>query len=279
MLHVPSNEFGLVIHSTADGTRPVAGMGASVTPATNAYGSYVTLIAGASLTDDAYEIEICVNNVGISTVARDCVVSLGLDASGGTSFTSIADLVCGPAVQHNGLGGGTWYRFPLFIKAGTSIGVAGAVNSANLTAFSVFCRVKCRPSRPEMLKVGTIIDQFGVTLASCSGTAITEGTTSDGTWVSLGTLSHAYFFWEFGYGCQNATMVGEVAYVDLGIGDGTNNKIVIANAPIITNASEQLSKASPFAFGRGAPGDGVYARSQGSGALTGTSVAAYGVRG
>ena len=280
MLHTVANEFGLVIHSTADGTRPATAMGTAVTPAQNAYGAYATLIAGASLTDDALEIEICVNTVGISTVARDCVVSLGIDPTGGTTFTSLADLVCGPAAGHIVLSGGTWYRFPLFIKAGTSIGVAAAVNSTNLTAINVFCRVKCRPSRPEALKVGQYIDQFGVTLASSAGTAVTEGGAADGAWVHLGAnLTRPCWYWEFGFGCNNATMSGGTSYVDLGIGDGTNNKIAISNAPVIVSGSEQIGKAFAGGFGGGAVGDGVYARSQGNTGNAGVSIAAYGVGG
>lgn len=280
MLVVPANEWGLIIHSTADGTRPTSATGASVTPAQNAYGAYTTLIAGASLTDDCYEIELCINDVGVGSAARDCVVSLGTDPSGGTSFTSLADLVCGPATFHTTLSGGTWYRFPLFIKAGTSIGVAAAVNSATLTAINVFCRVKCRPSRPEAIKVGTFISQFGVTLATSSGTAITEGTTTDGAWTQLGAaLTKPCWYWEFGYGCNNATMNAGIAYVDLGIGDGVNFKIAISNAPIMTSASEQVSKAFAGAYARAAVGDGVYARSQSSTSNAGVSIAAYGVGG
>ncbi len=282
VLHVPSNEFGLIIHSTADGTQPAAGMGAAVTPGNNAYGAYVSLIRGASLTDDCYELEICINNVGISATARDCVVSLALDPTGGTSFTvSLADLVAGPAVPHTALGGGTWYRFPIFIKAGTSIGVAGAVNSATLTAFNVFCRAKCRPSRPDAIKVGTYIDQFGVTLAASAGTGITEGTVSDGTFVQLGAaLTRPCWYWEFGYGNNNTNVAQGAIYVDIAIGASTSvNKVAIANAFVLKNGTEQFTKNPSGAYARGAAGDLVFGRAQASAANTGSSIAAYGVGG
>lgn len=280
LLHRAPNTFGLVIHSTADGTRPAAATGAAVTPAQNAYGTYVSLIAGASLTYDAYEIEICVNNVGISTVARDCVVSLGIDAAGGTSFTSVVDLVCGPAAPANVGGGGTFYRFPYFIKAGTSIGVAAAVNSANLTAINAYCRVKCQPSRPDSLLVGTFIDSFGVALASSSGTAVTEGGVSEGAYVQLGSaLTRPCWYWEFGYGTNNAAMAGNAIDVDIAVGSVGAQNIVIPNARVTTLSAEQLSKSYAGVYCTAAIGDLVYGRSQSSGSNTGASIAAYGVGG
>src|SRR5262249_15219377 len=149
----------------------------------NAYGSYATLISGASLTDDVYEITININSVGISAAARDCLVSIGIDPAGGTSFTNLVDLVCGPAVTYSEasttlLGGGVSFTFPFFIKAGTSIGAAAAVNSATLTAINVWVQCKCRPSRPDLVWAGTYIDEFGVSTGTSAGTAITPGTAS-----------------------------------------------------------------------------------------------------
>lgn len=262
------NEFGLTLYSTADGTRPAAAFGVAVTPGNNAYGSYATLISGASLTDDVYEIWICVNNAGIAASARDCVVSIGLDPAGGTSFTSIVDLVCGPAAPYQETstqlaGGGVTFLFPLFIKAGTSIGAAAAVNSATLNAISVCCQCKARPSRPDLLWVGTHIDQFGVTLASSNGTAITPGTTSEGTYLLLGTLAKSCGYLEFGYGVNSATMTNNAINVDIAIGDGTNFKNVVCNAPVVTNSAEEIMKRADFrGYCNGAVGDKIYARAQ-----------------
>ena len=280
MLWTPSNTWGLIIQSVADGTRPSATTGAAVTPAQNAYGSYATLLSGAQVTDDVYEWEVCINSVGISATARDCVVSIGFDPSGGTSFSGFVDLVCGPASSHNLLAGGTWYCFPVFVKAGTSIGAAASVNSSNLANISVFIRCKCQPSHPEALKVGSYIDSFGVALATSNGTAVTEGGASEGTWVQLGSaLTRPCWYWEFGYGTNNATMSAQVGYVDIGIGDAVNKRIAIANAPFFTSGSEQLSKADAGTYAKAAIGDIVYGRSQSSGGNTGASITAYGVGG
>jgi hypothetical protein len=276
------NTFGLILHSNADGTRPAATMGTAVTPGTNAYGSYATLLAGASVTDDVYEIEICVNNVGISTQARDAVVSIGLDPSGGTSFTSIVDLVSGPANSYSLAGSGSFFRFPLFIAAGTSIGAAAAVNSSTLTAVGVFCRLKCRPSRPDGLLVGQYIDQFGVTLASSAGTAITTGTTTEGAWTQLGAaLTRPCWFWELGFGLNNATMSSNNLDVDVHLGDAINKNPIIANHPIGVTSAEVINKPWAGTYGKGSVGDIVYARVQqgANAALSGMSMAVYGVGG
>lgn len=273
------NTFGLIIHSTADGTRPVTAMGASVTPAQNAYGSYAQLIAGASLTDDCYELEINVNTVGISTTARDAVVSIGLDPAGGTSYTSIVDLVAGqPGGYVGSTGGGATWRIPIRIAAGTSIAAAAAVNSATLTAINVHVRAYCKPSAPERLFAGSYIDQFGVTLASSAGTAITEGTTSEGAWTAISsTLTRPLHYLTFGYGQNQATLSGFVS-IDIGVGDASNKNVVISNAWVVCSTTEQTTKPPWGANCRAAIGDILYARAQSSAAAnSGATVAIYGV--
>lgn len=271
----PNQGFGLVLSNPADGVRAVINNGVSVTPAQNAYGSYVQLFSGAAVTDDVYEIWITINNVAVSTVARDCVVSVGLDAAGGTSYTSLVDLIGGPAAGYTTLFG-TTYRFPLFIKAGTSIAVAGAINSATLTAFNVMCRLYCRPEDPSSLYVGTYIDQYGVTIGSSAGTGITEGAASEGTYVALGTLTRPCSWIDFGLGVNNNNMTASFPEVDIAIGDGSNKRVVIPNAPTITLTSEQIAKPPAGRHCKGSTNDIIYGRAQSSGSgNTGTSLAAY----
>lgn len=278
----PSNTFGLSIFSTADGTRPTsASFGTSVTPVQNAYGSYAQLISGANLTDDCYELVICVNNVGISTVSRDCVVSIGLDPAGGTSYTSLVDLVVGPASNMGAVvgSGGVWFKFPIFIAAGTSIGAAGAVSSTDVTSFGVCCVARCRPSHPENIIIGKFIDQYGVTLASSSGTAITEGTTSEGAYVALSSaLTRPIVHLSFGRGHANGTMSSGLNVIDIAIGDASNKLVIISNAPVLTSSSEFQTKMPSGEPCDGAIGVIVYGRAQTStNAPSGVSLAAYGV--
>lgn len=280
MLSTPVNEFGLTISSIA-GAQPTATIGTAVTPAQNTYGSYATLLSGASVTDDAWRFRLCVHTVGISANSRPGVIALGVDPAGGTSFTKVVDLLVGPASPYGADQNGYWFEFPFFIKAGSSIGVAASVGSANLTAIRAFIELKCRPTHPELIRAGSYIDSFGVTLASSTGTAITPGTSSKGAWTQMGSnLTKAYWFWDFGYAVANATMTTQTLHIDLGVGDGTNMKTIISNAPLITTASEGAGRKPCGEYGWGASGDGVYLRVQsGSTPDTGQSAAAYAVGG
>jgi hypothetical protein len=282
------NEFSLVIDSFgADGTRPVAAAGVSVTPGNNAYGGYVSLIAGASVTDDAYGILINVNSIGANTFARDTLVTIGLDSSGGSSFTDwITDLIVSCAAPYAGstFSIGVEYYFPLLVKAGASIGIKGTQNNAAPAAFNSFVRLFCQPSRPDLLKVGSGVRTYGSTPASSSGTALTQGTTSDGAYVDVGTIAAGDnpWFWQVGLGVNNAAIgASAISYVDMAIGQAGAKRNVIRNQRVGFNSNEQLIMSTPIdGYGVGAAGEHVYVRAQHSAAaVTGVSGVAYGVVG
>ena len=60
MLSTQPNEWGLVISSVADGTRPAAAWGTSITPGNNTYGSYVQVLTATS--DETYLMRIAFNS-------------------------------------------------------------------------------------------------------------------------------------------------------------------------------------------------------------------------
>lgn len=277
------NEFTLEISSVADGTRPAAAWGTSVTPGNNTYGSYAQLLAGASVTDECQEIEIEVGTVGINTAARDGIVTIGFDRAGGSSYTDeIVDLLAGPAGGHfaSGLNNSVFFRFPLRVPAGCSVGAKASVNSATVTAIRVACVLRGRPTHPELIFVGQKVTTFGSTPASSSGTVIVPGTAAEGTWTPVGAaLTEVIRYWEFGYGVNSATMTANCIAVDVALGDVSNKRNVITNGLVFTQATEGLQK---FAAGRhavGAIGDLVYARAQigPNAADTNNSIAIYGV--
>lgn len=275
-----TNEWGLII-SSVDGTRPASAMGAAITPVQNATnGAYQTLLAGASVTSDVYAIEICVNNVGISAAARDCLATLGFDPAGGTSFTDFVDLLCGSAAPYASLGNttgiGHHYRFPLWIKAGTTIGMRASVNSADVTAINAFVRVYCKPSAPELIWCGQKIEQLGVTTASSTGTAVTPGTTSEGSWTSIGTTTRNHRFYEFGFGANDAAQSANVVHVDVSVGDASNKKVIVIDHPVMTLTSEYTNKPACPTPANSKSGDVVYVRMQvGPGAADTVSAAVY----
>jgi hypothetical protein len=284
MLVTQVNEWGSIISSVADGTRPASAMGTSITPGNNTYGSYTQLLAGASLTDDAYGILINVNSNNVSAAARDTLMTIGFDAAGGSSYTDfITDLICSNATVYTQSAGGIWYYFPIFIKAGTSIAAKASVNNATVGTLNAFVRLYCKPSCPEAVKVGSYVTTFGATTASSSGTAITPGTASEGAWTQIGSaLTKPHWYWQVGFGANDAAMVANVYDVDVGVGDASNKKVLISNLPVITSAIESCTWFQPAqCSGFGATGDIVYARAQvgPSAADSSLSVAVYAVGG
>jgi hypothetical protein len=281
------NQFALTLSSVAIGTQPVAAQGTAVTPGNLSYGSFVQVMAAIS--DDSWEVEININTVGISAAARDCLVTIGWDPAGGTNYgvtarTTIADLLGSCASAYfggaNGFGGGVNYKFPLRIPAGSTIAAKAMVNSATLTAINVTCKLRCRPTHPEVTWVGSYVDTYGATLASASGTSITPGTTSRSAFVSIGALTATYYWFEFGLGCNNATMSNLGYEVDVAIGDATNKDLVIESAIVTVNNAEVVTKPPAGRFAVAGSASSVFARMQASTTPnTGVSLAVYAVGG
>lgn len=282
MLKGPPNEWGLVISSVADGTRPAAAWGTVITPGNNAYGSYTQVLSATS--DETYLMRIVLSSWTVLTTARDALVTIGIDPAGGTSYTDlIVDLAASCAPTYiQALPGPAVYEFPLRIPAGASIAAKGTVNNATVGTGRISIELFGRPSRPELVKAGTFVRTFGSTPASSSGTVITSGTVAEGAWTQLGSaLTEPLWFWEFGFCVNNATMSALAHHVDIGLGDASNKKIVIPNGLVYESTSETLARTAQGRVGLGAVGDIVYARAQtgANAASSGTSVIAYGVGG
>jgi hypothetical protein len=285
------NEFQKVIESITDGTQPAYSMGVAITPGNNTYGSYAQIISGANVTDDVYAIEVWFNVGYVDSAARDILVTLGFDPAGGTSYSGLGG-VSGNEIQHllaSCCGsfrsvdmGPQSYYFPVYIKAGTSIGAKASVNNATVGTLNCFVRLHCRPSHPELLRVGSFVRTFGATTASSSGTAVTPGTGSEGSYVQLGSaVAEPLWYFEYGIGVNNATFNNNGHMTDIAVGDASNKKRVIANALAWSSQPEVLCRPSAGRHGHAAIGDLVYGRMQaGDNALnTGYSLCAYGVGG
>jgi len=288
MINAPYiNEFQLVIDSQS-GVRPTANYGASFTPGNNTYGAYASVLAGASLTDDAYGIWINVNSVGVSATATSTLATIGIDPAGGTSFTDLIPhlLVSMASVYANANpSGGVWYYFPLFIKAGTSLGVKGTQNNAAPVAARCFVRLLCKPSRPELLRVGSYVRTFGEATATSGGTAVTLGTTSDGAWTQLGSAIAAgdrLWFWQVAYGADTNTFAASsMLHLDLGIGASSSVlRTPILDVPIFAATTEMMCAIYNGACANAVAGDLIFGRAQDSAAAQANSqMLAYAVGG
>jgi hypothetical protein len=274
MLQLPKpNTFADYAGQPVLSTRPAtSAYGLTVTPGNNAYGSYAT--GGVLSANTGYGLWITIQNIAVSTAAKDALVTIGLD---GVDW--IVDLL-GSCANPLNLGGVLYY-FPIIIPPGASLSAKASVNNVTVGTARVILTTAVLPSRAPNAWYGTYVRTYGSTPASSSGTAITPGTTSDGTWTSLGTVAagDAIRYLEFGFGINNATTAAMVYGVDVGVGDGTNFKIASENTMVWTTSAEAVSKPNCVGGWCDAfPGDGIYGRMQGSGTPdTGISMAAYGV--
>ncbi|MGH7949134.1 MAG: hypothetical protein ACREQF_07925, partial [Candidatus Binataceae bacterium] len=136
-LWVPHGNLGTFAYraDSIGTTRPAANMGATVTPAQNSKGSYAQVFT--ALAFDAYFIAIQINSNNAAAAARDTIIDIGVDPAGGTSYTVLIPDLLGSCASNLAAisataGCGIWYYFPLWIKAGSTIGARASVNNATV---------------------------------------------------------------------------------------------------------------------------------------------------
>lgn len=282
-LWVPFNEWGWKLHS--HDVRPAGTQGASITPGNNVMGSYAQIISGANVVEDVWALEVIFQAGATATAKRDILATIGIDPAGGTSYTdTINHLLASEAASFvSGTGWGISYYFPLFIKAGSSIGCKAQVNNATVGTIRAMVKLYGRPSRPELIKTGSFVRTYGANTAASNGTVITPGTTSQGAWTQLGTLSDNVWFWQLGYGTDDATMANLLYGGGISVGDATNKKIIIDQHLHSTGVNETSHYSQPAesqCYGYGKSGELVYGRLWCSGAAdTIKSMIAYAVGG
>lgn len=278
MLHVPvgANAFNLTLPSWGT-TRPSNTFTTSVTPAVGSKGSWAQL--GSDLVDDTFGLLINISNNSASAASRNTVVDIGVDESGGTSYSVlIADLLAGGAATYTA-GLGIWYYFPIFIPAGAA--VAARAQGTVTTALRVGCVHMQRPYNPSMIRKGSFVETLGITAPD--GTAITPGTTSEGSWTSLGTTSKRCWWWQAGIqvNAADTSWNAGAIHLDVAVGDGTNFDIIIQDLGATTATTETML-TPPLTAGVEwdvPAGSTIYVRAQHSGTLDAYTCAVYGLGG
>lgn len=286
MLHL-TNEFLLTIESPTDGTRPSRTGGTAFSiGASNVEGSYTQFLDGSTAwpagSGDGYELYLEFGDVNVSGGGHSVLATIGIDPAGGTSYTEwIHDLLITGAPT--GSLGQIGYRFPLRIPNGASLAVKAQDSNASPPATPhIRCQIKCQPTRPELIRYGTKVVTFGANVASSSGTAVTEGTVSEGAYAQLGVaLTEPLWAWEFGWSSDAAAFAATLVYSDIAIGDATNKRRVIHNGRAFIGTVEYINKDDALWPGEAAIGDLVYGRCQvGDNPAPGSaSMIAYGVGG
>lgn len=283
---VPSLNFRYGSLSTGPNNN---GVGTQITPAAGSYGSYTSVISSGNITQDCYGIFINFNTMGAFS-SLPSLATIGIDTAGGTSFTDIikdlsAAQSANPLVDSCG---GHSYYFPIFIPAGSSIGVKTCIKSGgNTTTGRVYAAIAVfgGAQSPEGIKYGQTVKSWGATLSTAMGVTVTLANNTTGSWVEIGTVgSDEYpFFWDASVCVDSSNLPASSFSVDLAIGDASNKTIVVQGKSVGSQSSEALSSINRSMMGayyQASPGDKIYARTNGpnTGSWTGTfSIVANGV--
>jgi hypothetical protein len=224
MLWTPANDFGWSLDnwgSTFSGT----GLGASINShATNANqkGTASSIWAGSSVTTDVYEVFITFFTSSVA--ANRFLADILVDPAGGSSWSVLINNL---AINTPIIGiGGCCYYFPIFIKAGTSIGIQQQCSLAN-TSIRYMIMLRGKPSHPEVMRVGSVVETIGAVTASTEGTSFTPGTNAMGSYSSsLGTLTRNAFYFQCGILINDATQTAMIMGTNVEAGDASNKIMV-----------------------------------------------------
>lgn len=267
--------------SNVSGTRPAAAWGTAITPGNNTFPAYAQILAGASVTSAVYGIQITLYGTNVAANSKNCLVNIGVDTAGGTSWTTLIPALFASNLVGATTGGGMVYYFPIYAPAGSSFAAQASVNNATVGTVRVVIDVFGQPISGAA-KAGTAVTAVGVTLASSSGTAVTPGGVSEGAWTSLGSIGADSWYFQLGVGCDNA--VQNFATYAWDVSPDNGSTILIRDALFSTNSSEQLlpyNNAVQHINQRTiSSGATLYARAQCSGTPdTGWSAIVYAVSG
>lgn len=208
------------------GANPAATIGTSVVPgASNAEGSWTQVASAANIANDVYGFYVQIHTGATSASQKDQLFDFGVDPAGGTSYTAIiSDLDCGESPALTAAGAREFF-FPMFIKAGSSVAVRCQGSAATAGTVRVAIRFYGKPTRPELVPVGTYSETIGAITGS-AGPSFTPGNAADGTWVDLGATTRDLWYWQPGYGVSNATITAEYTYIEFAWGDASNKHTI-----------------------------------------------------
>lgn len=282
-LWVPSNGFGWVF-SSIGATRPAAAFGTTVTPGNNVMGSWsANVLTAANLSTDVFGLYININSNATSTANRSALLDVGVDPAGGTSYSVlIPQLIAGNASAF-GAGGvpfGLNYYFPIWIKAGSTVACRATVNNATVGTLRVHMMAFGKPHDERTIQVGNKVFAYGTAIATSGGTAVTSGTTSEGSWTQVGTVgtNDRPWYWQWAANVNNSALTAVAYGCDLSIGSASAKQLVGERYFCGTSAELWWDNGVMPGYYRAAPGDLVYARLQCSGTVnTGTECAAWGM--
>lgn len=178
----------------------------------------------SALSQDVCYLTIGFQGINVSAGDSSALADLLVDPAGGTSWsTKIASLACGFTPTNTvAFGNSLWYHFPLWIKAGSTLGIKAQTNhTADLTAGAVIVHAFGAPSKPDSWWCGQAVETLGANTTSSQGVAVTPGSSSaNGSWTTLGTSTKPYGALQFGdNGTANTTTtngIGNLYHIGVG---------------------------------------------------------------
>lgn len=237
---IPNRFHGRITNRPA---APTTTWGTSVANSTaNTYGSYTDLL-GATTTYETFYLSLFVYGIGAATSNGDAIMSIGIDYSGGTSYTDVISHLVVSGAGTSAMGAVS-YRFPLYIPSGAR--VAAKLSAARGAVTSrVIVDLFGKPSRPELVRAGSYVLTFGAVTASSRGTTVTPGTSAEGSVTTIATdsITDDVWWWQAGVGCSDTSMAGGGLFTTLDVGVGTSTSVldyvIVDQVHAAWNTSEQ----------------------------------------
>ena len=222
------------------------GVQSNTTGSANVDTTPVTLLS--ALAFDVHLLEVAFHQEG---GAVDCngLVDILIDPAGGTSW---AELISDIALSYHpyatvSSGLTYWLRFPLFIRAGSSLGVRHRAATGSLD-FCAVARCHGEPSRPELWWCGQKVETLGAAQPSASkGTNVTPGNSNAwGSWTDIGASTRRYGALALGINGTDASTLNTQYFFQIGAGGaqlpGTPQYMVAAGG---AGAMQYITPAVP----------------------------------
>lgn len=234
--------------------------GTSIVPGiSNAEGNWTQVASAANIATDVFGLELAVNGGSGAGVARNMLLDVGIDPTGGSSYASIiSDLVCGCSGLTTA---GRHFYFPIRIPAGASVAVRVQNSHSIAGTVRVIAKFYGLPQRPELVRVGSFSETIG-TITNSNGVAFTPGVSGAwGSWTLLGTTGKALWWWQVGMQIDDATMSAQTVMVDLAYGDASNKVPIIEYFMHSMTVSETINHVCALnAYKRVPAGSNIYIR-------------------
>jgi hypothetical protein len=177
---------------TLTGTPPAVVPGITFTTGSaNTDGTAVTVLS--ALAFDVHYLVIGIAGTAV-TGGVDCstLIDILVDPAGGTSWSSfIDDLSAGFLATMSGTNSWPGYfHFPVYVAAGSSIGLRARSNNGSLSTGKVIAWAYGNPNRPDMWWCGQKVETVGVTPTTSKGTNVTPGASGTyGSWTTIGVAT------------------------------------------------------------------------------------------